>query len=71
MAQEPFFHQVALSGVASVEIFPSAKWITANFTPEELGKFSINLASGGVHNLNFVTPTHVVPMLPRGMAAQL
>ncbi len=33
------------------------------FTPEELGKIYDKLASGGVHNLNFVTPTHVVPML--------
>lgn len=33
------------------------------FSPVELGKIFSKLAVGGVHNLNFVTPTHVVPML--------
>lgn len=33
------------------------------FTPAELGKTFSKLAQRGAHNLNFVTPTHVIPML--------
>ncbi|NCB37793.1 MAG: radical SAM protein [Erysipelotrichia bacterium] len=33
------------------------------FTSDELGKIFSKLAAEGVHNLNFVTPTHVIPML--------
>ncbi|HNX77050.1 MAG TPA: radical SAM protein [Candidatus Rifleibacterium sp.] len=33
------------------------------FTAAELGEIFTRLAAEGVHNLNFVTPTHVLPML--------
>jgi putative pyruvate formate lyase activating enzyme len=32
-------------------------------TPQEMAAMMIRLAEGGCHNINFVTPTHVVPQL--------
>ena len=32
-------------------------------TPEDLAELMIRLARGGCHNINFVTPTHVVPQI--------
>lgn len=34
-----------------------------NMTPGELGQVIARLAATGVHNLNLVTPTHVIPLL--------
>ncbi|MDD3148669.1 MAG: radical SAM protein [Candidatus Riflebacteria bacterium] len=36
------------------------------FSGQELGKIYDKLAASKVHNLNFVTPTHVIPMLLEG-----
>lgn len=34
-----------------------------DFEPEQVAAMMIYLAQGGCHNINFVTPTHVVPQL--------
>ncbi len=35
--------------------------------PGHLAKMMINLAGGGCHNINFVTPSHVVPQILEGL----
>ncbi|MDO9530194.1 MAG: hypothetical protein Q7J27_13705 [Syntrophales bacterium] len=35
--------------------------------PEQLAKMMVTLARGGCHNINFVTPTHVVPQMLEGL----
>ena len=35
--------------------------------PEQLAKMMVYLARGGCHNINFVTPTHVVPQILEGL----
>ena len=38
-----------------------------DLTPEELGEWCIKLQEYGAHNINFVTPEHVVPQVVRGV----